>query len=254
MRLKDKVALITGAGSGIGRATAVLFAKEGARVVVADIDANGGERTVQEIKHQGGEAVFVKADVRKVSDVKNMIEKAAQQYGRLDILHNNAGIGEPGTVVDTTEETWDRTIDIMLKGTFLGMKYAIPIMIKQGGGTIINTASVNAFCGLPNEVAYDAAKGGVLMLTKSTALDFGSKNIRVNCVCPGVVNTPLFQKYSKTYPDPKKLIDDASKLQAAYNRMITPEEVAYVALFLASDESSGVTGSAYLVDGGYLAI
>lgn len=254
MRLKDKVALITGAGSGIGRATSILFAREGAKVVVADIDSSLGRETVRMIRDNHGEATFVQTDVSKSDQSKNMIETTIRNYGRLDILFSNAGINPLGTAVDTSEELWNKIIDINLKGGFLASKFAIPHMIKQGGGSIIFTASVNGLFAAANEVAYDASKGGVVMLTKATALDFGSKNIRVNAICPGATDTPMVRKIAEAFPDPAKFIEENAKNNAAFKRMIKPEEVAAAALFLASDESSGLTGAIIPVDGGYTII
>jgi NAD(P)-dependent dehydrogenase (short-subunit alcohol dehydrogenase family) len=254
MRLQGKVALVTGAGSGIGRATSILFGKEGAKVVAVDIDQASGNSTVQHIKDDGGNASFVQADVGKSGDVMRMIESAIDLHGQLNVLFNNAGINPWGTVVDTTEEVWDKTIAINLKGVFLGCKFAIPHMIRQGGGSIINTASVNGLFGLTSECAYDASKGGVVLLTKATAIDFGSKNIRVNCVCPGITDTPLLHKLARDSGNYDKTLEEYAKMNFAFQRMIKPSEVANTVLFLASDESSGVTGAAFVVDGGYTAI
>ena len=253
-RLEGKVAIVTGAASGIGRATARLFAENGAKVIVADVDENGGLETVRSIKEAGGWAIFVQTDVSNSKDVKNMVDKTVEACGKLDVLCNNAGINPVGTVVDTSEELWDKVIDINLRGMFLCMKYAIPEMIKVGGGSIVNWASVNGLHALPNEVAYDASKGGVIMLSKATAIDFGSKNIRVNAICPGVVDTPLIRNYVKSFPDPQKYLKVLGEMNAAIKRLLKPDEIANVALFLASDEASGVTGAAYVVDGGYTTI
>jgi NAD(P)-dependent dehydrogenase (short-subunit alcohol dehydrogenase family) len=238
----------------MGRTTAVLFAKEGAKVVVADIDETKGKETVDAILKAGGEATFVKTDVSKALDVQNLVKVTVQKYGRLDVLANNAGINPTGTVVDTSEELWERTININLKGVFLGMKHAIPEMIRSGGGSIINWSSVNGLCGLFNEAAYDASKGGVVLITKATALDFGTKNIRVNCICPGITDTPLIQGYVTSSADPKKFFKELVDMNAAFKRIIKPEEVSNAALFLASDESSGITGAVLTVDGGYTAL
>ncbi len=254
MRLQGKVSIITGSGSGLGRASALLFSKEGSKVVVADIDRTSGEETFALIKSNGGDAIFLKVYVSKVEDVQSMVNQTVEHYGKIDIQFNNAGINPLGSVVDTTVETWTRTIDINLKGVFLCMKYAIPFMEKQGGGSIINTASINGLVGMFNEAAYDASKGGVVLITKATALDFGSKNIRVNCICPGVADTPLMHKYVEEAKNPAKALKELGDMNIAFKRLIRPDEVAYTALFLASDESSGVTGSSYVVDGGFTAI
>jgi NAD(P)-dependent dehydrogenase (short-subunit alcohol dehydrogenase family) len=254
MRLHGKVAVITGASSGIGRATALLFSTEGAKVVVSDIDSDGGNETVRMIGDRNGDAFFVQADVSRGEDVRKMIGKTVEQYGKLDILFNNAGIGCAGTVVDIPEEKWDRTIEVNLKSVFLACKYAIPFMMKQGGGSIINAASVNGLFGFYNEAAYDASKGGVVLLTRATALDFGSRNIRVNCICPGVVETSMTRNWIESSPNPEEFRRELVGLHPGLNRLITPDEVAHVALFLASDESSGITGAAYTVDGGYSAL
>jgi NAD(P)-dependent dehydrogenase (short-subunit alcohol dehydrogenase family) len=253
MSLKDKVALITGAGSGIGRATAKIFAMEGARVVVADIDPEKGEETAKIIRNEGGQGVFIKVDVTKWSDCERMVATATETYGKLDILFNNAGINPLGTVVDTSEELWDKIIDINLKGVFLSSKYAIPVLAKQGG-VIINNASVNGLVALPDEAAYDASKGGVIMLTKAMAIDHGHQNIRVNCVCPGVTDTPLIRRYIDESNNPEEQLKVFVKYNAVLHRLIKPEEVAYVVLFLASDEASAVTGAVYPVDGGYTTV
>jgi meso-butanediol dehydrogenase / (S,S)-butanediol dehydrogenase / diacetyl reductase len=215
MRLQNKVALITGAGSGFGRASALLFSREGAKIAVVDIDRAAGEKTVELVREKGGDAFFLKADVSKAEDVEKMVNETIERYGRIDILFNNAGINPLGTVVDTTEETWNRTIDINLKGVFLGMKYTVPLMEKQGGGSIINTASINGLVGMFNEAAYDASKGGVVLLTKATALDFGTKNIRVNCICPGVADTPLMHKYVEGSRDPERALKELGDMNVA---------------------------------------
>jgi len=251
MRLKNKVALITGAGSGIGQASAVLFAKEGAKVVVVDIDPKRGLETVNLIKNEGGEAMFVNADVTKASDAEKMVKTTVEKYGKLDILFNNVGsFLLLGTVPDTTEEKWDRIIEINLKSVFLGSKYAIPEMIKRGGGVIINTASENGLVGTTGAAGYCAAKGGVVLLTKAMALDHVQQNIRVNCICPCNVATPMLERFLATFDEQtrRKIL-----LAMPMGRFGKPEEVAYAALFLASDESSYVTGSALVVDSGFTA-
>jgi len=251
-RVEGKVAIVTGAASGIGRATATLLGEHGARVIVADINSTGGMETVYSIREKEGEATFIRTDVTDSTQVRNMIAKTIETYGKLNILCNNAGINPVGTVVDTSEELWDKVININLRSMFLCMKYAIPEMIKSGGGSIINWASVNGLTALPNEVAYEASKGGVIMLSKATAIDFGSSNIRVNAICPGIVDTPMIQAYAKEFPE--GYLKELSKMNAAIKRLLRPEEIANLVLFLASDESSAITGAAYVVDGGYTTI
>jgi len=249
MRLKDKVATITGAGSGIGRATAILFAKEGAKVVVADYVAEGGEETVRMIKDVGGEASFTKTDVSKSEDVKTMLDFTVKIYGRLDVLFNNAGIeGEMAPTADCSEENFDRVIAVNLRGVFLGLKYGIPLMLQQGGGVIINTSSVAGLVGFANLPAYNASKGGVIQLTRTAALEYATQNIRVNAICPGVIWTPMLERVAPTEEAQKQFAEIEP-----VKRMGKPEEIAAAALFLASDESSFVTGVAFPVDGGYIA-
>lgn len=251
MRLKDKVALITGAGSGIGHEAAVLFAREGASVVAADVNDDGGKETVGEIEEAGGRAVFVHADVSRAADVEAMIAAAVKEYGRLDVLFNNAGVfpADDGSVLETDETTWDLVLSINLKGVFFGCKYGIPAMLASGGGSIINTASFVALMGSANpQIAYTASKGGVLALTRETAIEFARRGIRVNAICPGPVDTPLLQEL---FSDPARR---ARRLvHIPMGRLAKPVEVAYAALFLASDESSYVNGMAFPVDGGITA-
>jgi NAD(P)-dependent dehydrogenase (short-subunit alcohol dehydrogenase family) len=251
-RLSDRVALITGAGSGIGRASAILFAREGAKVIVVDIVQEAGEETVRLIKDSGGDAFFVRADVSKEADAENMVKKAVEKYGRIDILFNNAGINPSGTVVNTPGEVWDKVINVNLKGAFLGSKYAIPEMAKGGGGVVINTASVSGLVGTANEIAYVASKGGIVAMTRGMAIDHVNQNIRVNCICPSGTETPLLNKWLGTVKEPEKVRQELANT-SLFKRLARPEEIAHAALFLASDESSFVTGSALVVDGGFTA-
>lgn len=253
MKLNGKVAIITGAGSGIGRATALLFAREGAKVAAADLVVSAGEETVAEIMANGGEAVFVRVDVAQAAEVERMVRAAVETYGRLDILFNNAGLTLPAMVTETTEELWQMSIDVNLKGVMLGCKYAIPEMQKGGGGSIINTASMLGLVASPRQAPYCAAKGGVILLTKQVAIDFARDNIRVNCICPSEVDTPMHRKFIAASPDPeatkKRLLE-----RIPLNRVAQPEEIATTALFLACDDSSYVTGVALPVDGGLTAL
>jgi len=243
-KLDGKVALITGAGSGIGRATAVLFAKEGAKVVVEDIVPSTGQETVKMIGDACGQAAFVEADVSKSADVQRMIKFTLDTYGRLDILFNNAGIlGKLMFTAELSEESFDKIIAVDLKGVFLGCKYAIPVMIEQGGGVIINNASTGAIVAVPGQPAYCAAKAGVVQLTKVAALEYADKNIRVNSICPGLTATNIATVEPPGAP--------TFNFQVAMMRMAAPEEIATVALFLASSDSSFVTGAAVVADGAW---
>ena len=248
----NKVTVITGAGSGIGRATALFFAKKGAKVVVVDLDSKEGSKTIDSIKGDGGEATLVVADVSKASNVQRMVKTILELYGRLDILVNNAGIFTEGSVVETTEEDWNRVLGVNLDGVFLCMKYCIPEMIKRGGGVIVNVGSEAGLVGIRNQVAYNVSKSGVIALTKSTALDFAENNIRVNCLCPGRVLTPLVEKVISDSEDPeatRRVLSDDRPLK----RMGAPEEIAAGILFLASDETPYATGTVLSIDGGYTA-
>ena len=249
MRLASKVAIITGAGSGIGQATALRFAQEGARVVVVDWNSEGGQETARLIHSSGGEAIFVEADVSQDEDARQMVEMAITTYGRLEILVNNAAIQVFGTIPDTSEADWHRVMDVNLKGVYLGCKYAIPHLAARGGGSIINTASILGLVGDPDLPAYGATKGGVLAMTRAMAQAHGRENIRVNSICPGDVATPLVVEYFEQQPDPEEARRRVAS-EYALGRIAQPEEIANVALFLASDESSFVTGAHIVVDGG----
>jgi meso-butanediol dehydrogenase / (S,S)-butanediol dehydrogenase / diacetyl reductase len=254
MLLANKIALITGTGAGIGRATALLFAQEGAKVVAQDVNAGAAEETVQLIKTAAGEAVPIGGDVAASADASVMVKKAVDTYGRLDVLFNNAGIWRGGTILDISEEDWDRTMEVNVKGIYLVSKYAVQQMMRQGNGSIINAASVAALRGSPMSAAYNASKGAVLLLTKCMALDFGRYGIRVNCTCPGVIDTQMADQLL-TYrslgdDDRKQALLETYGERHAVGRFGLPEEVAKVVLFLASDESSFVTGAAWPIDGG----
>ena len=247
--LKDKVAIVTGAASGIGKATAEYFAQQGAAVVAADWNREGGEKVLESIVAAGGQAVFSHTDVSKAAQVEAMVSTAVHRFGRLDILVNDAAIQILARLADTTEEDWDRTHNVNLKGVFLGCKYAIPAMRRAGGGAIVNIASVLGIVADPDLAAYCAAKGGVISLTRVAALTYGVDGIRVNCICPGDVETPLVVDYFNKDPDPMKLRQEIYS-KYALRRIAAPNEVAKVAAFLASEQSSFMTGSAVVMDGG----
>ncbi len=248
--LSDKAIIVTGASSGIGRASAMLFAANGAQVVIADVDEEIGIQVESEIKKQGGKAIFVKTDVAISSEALHCVNAAVENFGHLDGLFNNAGINPTGTVIDTSEELWDRVINTNLKGMFLMSKYSILEMKKVGAGSIVCTASVDGVLAIVNEEAYIASKGGVISLVKAMALDFGQAGVRVNCICPGAIRTPLYEKFMSGSPSSE--VEVAKR--HALGRIGKPEEVASVAMFLLSDAASFVTGAIVPVDGGYSAI
>jgi NAD(P)-dependent dehydrogenase (short-subunit alcohol dehydrogenase family) len=248
MRLANKVAVITGAGSGIGREAAIRFASEGARVVIADINARAGNAVVDEINENNGQALFVATDVTKASDVANMIATAEETYGGLHILFNNAGIMHPADddVIDTEEQVWDMTMNVNLKGVFFGCKYGVPALRRSGGGSIINTASFAALLGSATPLlAYAASKGGVLAMSRELAITHAREKIRVNALCPGPMRTEVMMKYLDTEEKRKRRL-----IHIPLGRFGETHEIANAALFLASDESSFITGSTFVVDGG----
>ncbi len=244
--VEGKIALVTGAGSGIGRASALKFAKEGAKVVIADINTEGGEETLKMVKDAGGEGIFVKTDVSNKEDVEAMVSKAVETYGRLDCAYNNAGIGATGGLLaDAPEENWDRTMSINLKGVWYCMRAEIRQMLEQGGGAIVNTASAGGLRASMFVADYTTSKHGVVGLTRSGAVDYATRGIRVNCVCPGIVNTALS---APLQADPNMAAIFASMQPP--NRFAEPEEIANAAVWLCSDEASFVNGHALAVDGG----
>lgn len=251
-RLDGKVALITGGASGIGEATVRLFAKEGAKVVVTDVQAEKGRAVVAAIKEAGGEAAFVRADVVREAQAKRMVEFTVKKYGRLDILFNNAGVENPKPEVETSVAEWDTVMDVNVKGVFLGTKYAVPEMKKRGGGSIINTSSIFGLIGSPGFAAYHASKGAVRLLTKSTALAHAGDNIRANSICPGVIETPMFAQVLSESANPDTARVEWMKTEPI-GRFGRPDDIAYGALYLASDESAYVTGTELVIDGGYTA-
>ena len=248
-RVEGKVALVTGGASGIGRATALTFAREGAKLVVADMNEDGGQQTVHMITEKGGEATFVRTDVSQAVEVQALISKAVEMYGRLDCAHNNAGIpgGGRALTAEYAEDTWHQVIAVNLTGVWLCMKYEIPQMLSQGSGAIVNTASVAGLIGSRGLAAYVASKHGVVGLTKTAALEYAQQGIRVNCVCPGVIQTPMTARVLR---DPAR---QAQITARPMGRVGTPEEVAETVVWLCSDAASFVTGHTMTVDGGYVA-
>jgi NAD(P)-dependent dehydrogenase (short-subunit alcohol dehydrogenase family) len=249
MRLANKVAIITGGTSGIGSATALLFAREGAKVVITGRNKERGKEVVEKIKRNGGEAIFIQADVRFPDACRRTVEETLKAFGTIDILFNNAGIFFPNTIVECTEEEWDLTLDINLKGAYLMSKFALPTMIAQGSGVIINNSSGWGLVGGNEGAAYCAAKGGLVLLTKAMAVDHSHQGIRVNCICPGDVDTPMLKDDARKRG--MKWVDYlASASDRPMGRIGTPEEIAKAVLFLASDDSSFITGAILAVDGG----
>jgi NAD(P)-dependent dehydrogenase (short-subunit alcohol dehydrogenase family) len=250
--LKGKVALITGGASGIGRATAILFAREGAAVAIVDLDEPHARTAVQDIEAQGGQAIFIRCDVTRADECQHAVQATLEGFGRLDILFNNAGIVRRADVIETTEEEWDRVMDVNVKSIFLMSKYVVPVMAAAGGGAIINTSSGWGLKGGGNAVAYCASKGAVTNMTRAMAIDHGKQKIRVNAVCPGDTDTPMLRDEARQLGE----TEDRFLAEAAnrpLRRYAQPEEIAQAVLYLASDAASYVTGTALVVDGGGLA-
>jgi NAD(P)-dependent dehydrogenase (short-subunit alcohol dehydrogenase family) len=247
--LDGKSALITGGTSGMGRATALLFAREGARVAVTGRSEERGRELVAEIEHAGGVALFIRSDVRFAGECRHAVEETVHAFGRLDILFNNAGVYYPHTAVDCTDDEWDSTIDTCLKGTWLMSRYALPMMIAQGGGAIVNNSSGWGLTGGNEAAAYCAAKGGVVLLTKAMAVDHSRQGIRVNCICPGDVDTPMLVEDARLRNMPWDRYM-AAAADRPMGRVGRPDEIARAVLFLASDDSSFITGAVLAVDGG----
>jgi NAD(P)-dependent dehydrogenase (short-subunit alcohol dehydrogenase family) len=249
MRLMGKVALITGAGAGIGRASVLLFAREGARVAAVDRDPATGQETVALARAAGGEAIFLRADVARAAEIAAAIDACVAHFGALHVLFNNAGIVPGGTVEQTEESAWDEAMAVNLKSVYLGCRYAIPHFRRQGGGVIVNTASVAGLVGVKDRAAYSASKMGVVGLTKSIAIDYVSEKIRANCICPGTVDTPSLQGRLHATGD-YEAAKSAFVARQPMGRLGTAGEIAALALYLASDESAYMTGSAVVIDGG----
>jgi len=250
-RFKGKGVIVTGGASGIGKATAERFLEEGAKVAILDVSEKNGEAALKELKKKGFTPLVLTGDVAKSSDVKKMVSTAKARLGRIDVLFNNAGILVEGTVEDVTEKDWDRIMAVNVKGVFLMAKEVVPIMLKQRKGAIVNNASCSGLVGDRNAIAYNTSKGAVVLMTKCMALDYAKKNIRVNCVCPGEIDTPMFRQEARSRKMP---VEEYRKELCEYHpigRLGVPSEVANAVLFLASDQASFITGAAFSVDGGY---
>ena len=253
MRLADKVAIITGSGSGIGRATAELFAEEGAKVVVADINLEGANQTVQSIRTAGGEAISVEADVSKEGDSCNVADLTCSEYGKIDILVNNAAAFVFGRVEDATSEDWDRILSVNVKGPAFCVKAVIPAMKQGGSGAIVNIGSISSMIAQPDYVPYNTSKSAILNFTRCLAMDLAPLNIRVNTVCPGVTHTPALEKFMEEEGMTLEEVSSRLNQPCLLKRLGKPREIAHGILFLASDDASFVTGTSLLVDGGYTA-
>jgi NAD(P)-dependent dehydrogenase (short-subunit alcohol dehydrogenase family) len=248
-RLRGKRIIVTGAGSGIGRAIALRFAAEGARVVISDVDGEAAARVAAEA---GGETLVRKTDVTSNSEVETLVQTSVEEWGGLDVMVNNAGIGVAGTTTVTTEEDYERVMDVCLRGTFLGMKHAIPAIRDSEGGSVINMSSVAALVGIADRAVYSAAKGAILAITRAAAIDHVEEGVRVNCIAPGTVDTPWIGRITAGYDDPEEARRNMQARQP-HGRLVTPEEIAAMAAYLASDESASVIGACMVVDGGVTA-
>jgi NAD(P)-dependent dehydrogenase (short-subunit alcohol dehydrogenase family) len=247
--MEGKVVIVTGAAMGIGRASAILLAQQGAKVVISDVNVDKAEETCSIVLENGGESIFVETDVANDANVKALIEKTIQIYGKIDVLYNNVGVAIPGNVVETSEENWHRVMDINLGGIFRGCKYAIPYMIEKGGGSIVNTSSVQALTGFEGWAGYAASKGAIISLTRQMAAEYAKHKIRVNCIAPGTIMTPMNEKIFDETDNPQELIDTWNNMHPI-GRFGQPEEIAQIGLFLASEMSSFITGQCIVADGG----
>jgi NAD(P)-dependent dehydrogenase (short-subunit alcohol dehydrogenase family) len=252
VKLSGKVAIVTGAASGIGQASAIVFAREGAKVVAVDVDQHRGEETAKAIRDEGGSAFFDRTDVSREEEVARMIGKTVARWGRIDILFNNAGIVLVKPLEETTEQEWDRVMSINLKAAFLAIKHVVPHLRRGGGGAILNTGSIGSMVGQLKTPAYIASKGAIALLTKTLALDYGRDHIRVNCLCPGITDTPMLRQHLGTGPEGEASIRERIS-RVPLGSILTPEDLARAALYLVSDDSVGVTGITHVVDGGLLA-
>ena len=248
-RLEGKRAIVTGAGAGIGRAIALRLASEGARVALADVDEEAAKKVASEID---GETLVRRTDVTRVDEVEALVASAVEAWGGLDVMVNNAGVGVAATVVDTTEEDYERVMDVCVRGTLLGMKYAIPAIKDSGGGSVINMSSVAALVGIADRAVYSAAKGAILSLTRAAAIDHVGEGVRVNCIAPGTVDTPWVSRITAGYDDPEEARANMQARQP-HSRFVTPEEIAAMAAYLASDEAASCIGACMIVDGGVTA-
>ncbi len=248
-RLEEKRAVVTGAGAGIGRAIALRLGAEGARVVIADVDEEGAKKVAAELE---GDSLVHRADVTKEGEVEALIRRVVEEWDGLDVMVNNAGVGIAATTPETAEEDWDLVLDVCLKGTFFGMKHAIPAIRDSGGGSVINMSSIAALVGLNDRAAYSAAKGGILSLTRAAAIDHVGEGVRVNCIAPGTVDTPWVARITSGYDDPEEA-RETMKARQPHGRLVTPEEIAAMAAYLASDEAGSVVGACMVVDGGMTA-
>ena len=251
-RLDGKRAIVTGAGSGIGRAIALRFASEGARVALADLDPEAAQGVVAEVGEARGVTLVRRADVTDGADVEALVGHVVSEWGGLDVMVNNAGVGAAATVVDTTDEDYDRIMDVCVRGTFLGMKHAIPAIRDSGGGSVVNMSSIAALVGVTDRAIYCAAKGAILAMTRGAALDHIGEGVRVNCIAPGTVETPWIERITSGYDDPEEARKNMQARQP-HGRFVQPEEIAAMAAYLASEESASVIGACMIVDGGVTA-